>query len=160
MSQPVDPPPLSFPPPPPVRLAAAAVLIEGLGVTVFGVLAGVSGIRDGHPGPALAQMAYFLALALFLAAVGVALLRGRRWGRTPAIVIQILAGAIGGWLAIPGEHLGWGIALALIAVLVGYLLLSPPATVWMSQFPALFGPDAPDPTPPNATGTPGSTRRR
>lgn len=140
MSHPVDPPPLSFPPPPPVRAAAIAVLVQAVGVVAFGVVVGISGIRDGHVGAALAQVAYFVVLALFLAAVGVALLRGRRWGRTPAIVVQILAGAIGVWLAIPGEHPGWGTALTVLAVGIGYLLLSPPANAWIARFPALFGP--------------------
>lgn len=125
-----------------MRAAGVLIGLQALGIVAFGVVAGVSGIRDGHTGPALAQVGYFVVLALFIAAVAAALLRGRRWGRTPGIVVQIITIAIGGWLASYGEHLAWGLALVLLGLVVGALLLSPAATVWIQRFPALFGPDA------------------
>ena len=52
----------------------------------------------------------------------------------------------------------WWLCGLSVAVLVGYLLLSPPANVWIARFPALFGPDAPGATPP--AGGPRGRRRQ
>lgn len=141
MSQPVDPPPFTIPPPGPVRAAAASIGLQALGAVVFGVSVVLSATGDGTSlGPALAQGAYFVVLAAGIAAVAVGLLRGRRWARTPGIVIQIILVAIGLWLAFPSDRLGAGLALVLLGGVTGYLLVSPPANLWIARFPPLFGP--------------------
>lgn len=142
MSQPVDPPPVTIPAPGPVRAAAASIGLQALGIVAFGVSVVLSATGDGTSlGPALAQGAYFAVLAAGIAAVAVGLVRGRRWSRTPGIVIEIIVVAIGFWLAFPSDRLGAGLALVLLGGLTGYLLVSPPANLWIAQFPPLFGPD-------------------
>lgn len=144
MSQPADPPPFSIPPPGPVRAAAASIGLQALGTVAFGVSVVLSSTGDGTAiGPALAQGAYFVVLAVGIAAVAAGLLRGRRWARTPGIVIEIIIVAIGLWLAFPSDRLAPGLALALLGGVTGYLLVSPPANLWIARFPPLFGP-APD----------------
>lgn len=142
MSQQADPPPITIAPPRPVLAAAVLVALEGLGLVVFAIVTIISGAAGNAAiGEMLAQAGYFVVLAVLLAAVGAAMLRGRRWGRTPAIVIQIIAVAIGFWLAVPSGQWPWGVALMLVAIVIGCLLLSPPANEWINRFPPMFGPE-------------------
>lgn len=116
--------------------------LQGLGLLVFAVVTVISGAGSNAAiGEMLAQAGYFVILAVLLAAVAAALIKGRRWGRTPAIVIQMLAAAIGVWLAVPSGQWPWGVALMLVAIATGGLLLSPPANDWISRFPPMFGPE-------------------
>ncbi len=142
MSQQADPPPISIPPPGPIRAAGGLLGVQALGLVALAVATVVSGARnDAGIGEMLAQGGYFLVIAVFLLAIGAALNRGRRWGRTPAIVVQIIVVAVGFWLAFPSGQLPWGSALVLLGIGVGYLLICPPATAWIESFPPLFGPD-------------------
>lgn len=144
MSQEQDPPPITIAPPAPVRIAGALVGLQALGVIAFASVSVVSGLGNhSGAGQLIAQAAYFLVLALFLAAIAAALIRGRRWGRTPAIVVQILAVAIGIWLAFPSAQPVWGLALCVWAIVTGVLLIGRAGTAWINEFPPLFGP-APD----------------
>lgn len=143
-ADPGDPPPVAIPPPTEVKAAAALVLAEAAALVVIGVLTGISGFGNAaNTGQLLGQVAYYLVLAAGFAWVATALLRGRRWGRTPALVIQIITLGVGFYLAVPSGRPGWGIAVALVGIGAGWLLLSRPATAWISRFPPLFGP-APD----------------
>ena len=139
-----DPAPISIAPPPTIKLAAVLVAVLSAGVVAFAAVSVASGLGGTNmaAGQVWAQGAYFLVLAAGLAAVAYGLLRGRRWARTPALVTAILTGAIGLWLAFPGEHLAWELALVLAALVTGFLLLCRPSTEWTKSFPALFGPES------------------
>lgn len=131
---------MTIPPPPPVRAAAVLVALQAVGLLVLAGLTLMSGLRnDARVGQLLAQFAYFVVLALLVGAVSAALLRGRRWGRTPAIVVQIVLLGIGFYLAVPSGRARWGIALMVLAVAIGALLVSRQASVWISRFPPPFG---------------------
>ncbi len=134
--------PLRIPPPKPVAGAGVLVCLEAMGVVILAVVVVVSGFgNSAAAGQLLAQAAYFVVLAAAMVLCGVALLQGRRWGRTPTIVIQILLLAVGYWMAVPSGRTGWGIALIALAVLTGGLLITRPANDWISRFPAPFGPE-------------------
>ena len=61
------------------------ICVEALGVVILAVGIVISGLgNSAAAGQLLAQGAYYVVLAAALAACGIALLRGRRWGRTPA----------------------------------------------------------------------------
>ena len=141
MSAPVDPPPLSIPPPTSVRVAAVLVLVEAVALLAVAAGTGISGFRHGTVGTGvvLGQLAYYLVLAAALAGVAVGLLQGRRWARTPALVIQIITLGVGFYLAVPSGRLGWGVLVAAVAVVAGALLASRTATDWIKQFPTPFG---------------------
>ncbi|MTD12997.1 hypothetical protein GIS00_03430 [Nakamurella sp. YIM 132087] len=140
--QPVDPPPVSIPPPTPVRIAGVSVLVQAAAVVVLAVIMVISGLgNDADVGQLLAQGAYFVVLALAMAVCAAGLLRGRRWGRTPVIVLQIIVGAIGFYLAVPSGQLLPGLGLIVLAVATGGLLLTKQANDWISRFPSLFGPE-------------------
>src|SRR4029077_1252462 len=82
-----EPPPISIPPPRPVVLAAVLVLVEAGGVVALAVATLVSGLtEDIAIGRTLAQFAYYVVLSALLVVCATALLRGRRWGRTPCLV--------------------------------------------------------------------------
>jgi hypothetical protein len=136
---PADPPPVVIPPPRPVVVAAAVVLVEALGLVVLALTTLVSGLNENIAiGRTLAQTAYYLVLAVLLAASALALLRGRRWGRTPALVAQAVLLLIGIWLIAPSAQYIVGGVLVVLACLAGYLLLSRPATAWVNRFPLPF----------------------
>lgn len=138
----MSPPPVSIPPPGTVRLAAVVVLLEAAALLLQGVLSLVSGIDHGADAAQLgAQVGYFVILGALLAAVAVGLLRGRRWARSPAIVAQVVALAIGMWMAFPSEQLRWGLIVIALAGGALAMLFSPTANHWIKQFPTPLGLD-------------------
>ena len=150
MSVPQDPPPITIPPPPAVRWAGYGVLVQAVGVVVLSVVTLVSGLSSGPEGGSpvgrtLAQTGYYLVIALLMAAAAAGILRGRRWGRTPCLVVEIVLVLIGVWLIAPSGQYLWGPVLVLSGLVIGGLLLSPPATAWINRFPLPFGS-----TPPTA----------
>ena len=66
------------------------------------------------------------------------MLRGRRWGRTPCLITQIVLVLIGVWLIAPSGQYAWGIGLIALGGVAGYLLVSKPANAWISRFPLPF----------------------
>jgi peptidoglycan/LPS O-acetylase OafA/YrhL len=142
VSEYVDPPPISIPPPPPVRWAAIVAALQAVGVLVVATLV-IAARRDADLKWSLATAAYFVVLALLMGAVSRGLLRGRRWARTPAIVLELIFGLVGFYLAVPSAQLLPGLAVLAIGVGALVLLLSKAANDWIRSFPPLFGP-APD----------------
>lgn len=136
----VTTPPVSIPPPGTVRAAAALVALEGVGLVVLAGMTLASGISHDAAGAQLAaQTAYFLILGAALLLVAAGLARGRRWGRSPALVVQIVVIAIGMWMAFPSGRLPQGLALIGLGALVLALLVTPRANDWIRRFPAPFG---------------------
>ncbi len=126
-------------------MAGVLLAVQALGVVVLAVMIAVSGFRDSAAvAQLLAQVAFFLVVAAGLAACGYALFCGRRWGRSPGIVVQVIALAVGYWLTAPSGRLGPGLAVVGYALITGGLLLTPAANRWASQF-ALPGRSAPPP---------------
>lgn len=118
------------------------ICLQAVGVLVLTVLIVVSGLGNGASmGSLLGQAAFFVICAGAMVACGLGLIGGRRWGRSPTIVVQIVLAAVGYYLAVPSGRPGWGIALFLVAAVTGGLLLTKPANEWISRFPALFGPE-------------------
>lgn len=135
----VDPPPISIPPPRPVMIAGVLVLLEGIGLLVLAGVTLVSGLsEDIAVGRTLAQTGYYVVLALLLAACANGVLRGRRWGRTPCLVAQVVLVLIGVWLIAPSGRYLWGAGLIVLGGVTGYLLLSKPAIAWINRFPLPF----------------------
>jgi hypothetical protein len=78
-------------PPPQVRLAGLLVAVQGLvGVGTAISFVAIAGSQGPVGGSVLAGAGYFLVMGAALLAVGIGLLRGGRWARTPAIVAQLL----------------------------------------------------------------------
>jgi hypothetical protein len=125
-----------------VQAAGVLICVQGVGVVVLAVLIVVSGFRNAAAvGQLLGQAAFFVVCAAGMVACGWSLISGRRWGRSPTIVVQVVLAAVGYYLAVPSGRPVWGIALFLFGVLTGGLLLTRPANDWISRFPNLFGPE-------------------
>ena len=122
-----------------MQVAGVLVLLEAVGLFVLAGSTLVSGLtEDIAVGRTLAQTAYYVALALALAACASGVLRGRRWGRTPCLIVQVMLVAIGVWLIAPSGQFGWGIGLVVVGGVTGYLLVSKPANAWINRFPLPF----------------------
>lgn len=132
--------PVTIPPPGTVRAAAVLVALQGLGLVILAGLTLASGVHHHASGAQLgAQVAYFAILGAALMFVASGLLRGRRWARTPALVVQVVVFAVGMWMAFPSARLPQGLALLGVAALAFGLLVSPRANHWIKLFPAPFG---------------------
>ena len=115
------------------------VLVEAVGLLLLAGTTLVSGLtEDIAVGRTLAQTAYYVVLAALLALCASAVLRGRRWGRTPCLMTQIVLVLIGVWLIAPSGQYAWGIGLIAMAGVAGYLLVSKPANAWINRFPLPF----------------------
>ncbi|RMI35776.1 hypothetical protein [Nocardia stercoris] len=103
----------------------------GLGVIVAIVLVvrGAMG-RDSAAG-AFGTAAWFAILAGALLAAGVALLRGRRWGRAIVFIAQVLLLPVS-WYMITSHQPQYGIPFGLSALAGLALLLAPPSSRWMA----------------------------
>ena len=124
-------------------LAAAAVLVEAVGLLALAIATLVSGLtEDIAIGRTLAQTAYYVVLSALLVLCAGAVLRGRRWGRTPCLVVQVVLVLIGVWMVAPSGQYGWGITLIALGGVTAYLLVNKPASAWINRFPLPFaGPD-------------------
>ncbi len=125
-------------------LAAVLVLVEAVGLLALAVATLVSGLtEDIAIGRTLAQFAYYVVLAALLVLCASAVLRGRRWGRTPCLVVQVVLVADRGLAGGARARSSGGVSgSSLLGGVTGYLLVSKPATAWINRFPLPFaGPD-------------------
>jgi hypothetical protein len=120
-----------------VRWAAIVVAVEALAlVGAAGVL--ISKTITGHPdNPWRAIFGAALALlgALVLALGARALMRLRSSVRTPIVVLQILALPVSYSLGFQAGRIGYGGPIMVAAVVVLYLLFTPPAREALDRVP-------------------------
>lgn len=114
-----------------VRLAGIGVAAEaGAGVVATIVLLTGSGAADLPVASVIGEAVMFLLCAVAVGFVGWGLLTGRRWARTPAIVIQLLLLPVVYSLIGPSRQLLLGIAAGIVVAGVFLLLLSEQARTW------------------------------
>lgn len=135
--QPADdaPPPTPVParpaPPREIRLAGVSVGVQGVVGVVFAALLLVDGLDAGAGlRNALGQSGYFLIVGAALVAVGIGLVSGRRWARTPAIVAELLLIPVVYSLLGPSKQLVWGIAVGVVVIATFMLLISERSRRW------------------------------
>ncbi|GAA1480037.1 hypothetical protein GCM10009624_04770 [Gordonia sinesedis] len=142
-------------PPTPLRVAGAITAVEGLIAVVASVVLIVRELA-GHREAAAngyGTAAWFGIIGLGVLAGGVALLRGRRWGRAISLVAQILLLPVAYALLTDSNQPFYGVPLAFAALGVLALLFSPASIRWLSG--------EVDPDDETATeGKPDSGRRR
>ena len=120
-----------------VRIAAAVVCLQGaLGVLfalalVLRATGGVEWVTD-----VLGEAGYFTVLGGGVFAVGVALLRGHRWARTPALVVQLLLLGVAWYATGPSGRPEYGVPVGLVCLATGAALLSAQARAWAYDAPA------------------------
>ncbi|MEJ2864209.1 hypothetical protein [Actinomycetospora flava] len=113
-------------PPRSVRLAAVGVLAEAAVGVVVAVLMASAGV-------AFSVWGFVVLLALGLAVAAVALLRGQRGARGPALVAQLLTIGCAFYAAVPSQRPEWGVPVIAAAAAVLYGLLCAPARAWAEQ---------------------------
>jgi hypothetical protein len=117
-------------PPHQVRIAGALVGLQGLLGLGFAVGLAVRAFAAARPGDVVGEAAYFLIIGAALVAVGVGLVGGRRWARTPAIVTQLLLLPVVYTLLGPSRQLVLGIVAGVFVAGTFLLLISEPARAW------------------------------
>jgi hypothetical protein len=126
-------------PPIGLRLAAAAQLVEAVGLCVAAVFAGVS-TADGKSyqvGSGVALTLIAVGVAAGIAFIAVALARARPWSRTPTAMAQLFV-VIAGITLLDGHRPEWGVpALLLAAACLGGLFT--PASLRALNRPAPKG---------------------
>jgi hypothetical protein len=101
-----------------------------LGVGIAAVLAWRATTAAGSIRNVIGESAYFLVIGAALLAVGVGLLTGRRWARTPAIVTQLLLLPVVYSLIGPSRQLVLGIVAGVFVVSTFMLLISERSRAW------------------------------
>ncbi|CAA9408557.1 MAG: Integral membrane protein [uncultured Pseudonocardia sp.] len=128
-------------PPPQVRLAGALVAVQALLALGFaGVLVLRVSSAELPVSFVLGEAAYFAVIGAALLAVGVGLVSGRRWARTPAIVTQLLLLPVVYSLLGPSRQLLLGAVAGAYVVTTFLLLISERSRTWSM---GLDLPDAP-----------------
>jgi hypothetical protein len=119
------------PPPTSVRAAAVVVILQGALGVIFAALLVVRALGGGsRVVNVLGEAGYFAVLGGCVLAVGVALLRGRRWARTPALVVQLLLLGVAWYAAGPSGRPEYGVPVGLVCLSVGAALLTAQARAW------------------------------
>jgi phosphate/sulfate permease len=132
-----DEPAEQVPAPGQVRAAAAVIAAESLALFAAAVVLVVKTIT-GHPhsvAGALLGAGLALGAALVLATAARGLAKLRPASRTPVIVLQLLAVPVSYSLAFQAHRVGYGGPILLAAVVVLYLLFTPPARAALDRPP-------------------------
>lgn len=125
---------LFSPAPREVRLAGVIATLPGLAAVVFGVAYLIDALVDtpttkgGQSVYALG--AYFVLLGLATSACGLGLLAGRTWARSPAVVIAVITGGIGLYMAGPSGQPLYGVPILLLGAAIMVLLFRAPSRAW------------------------------
>jgi hypothetical protein len=107
-----------------LKVAAAAQVIEAVGLCVAGAFAAASTAagRSYQLGSGIALVLITLGTAAGLAAIAVGLARARPWSRIPAVLTQLFV-VIAGLTLLDGHRPEWGVpALALAVVCLAGLV--------------------------------------
>ncbi|WP_430333506.1 hypothetical protein [Rhodococcus sp. ACT016] len=135
--------PVPAPTPSTVRRAGALVSLEGavaVGFAIFLVVRGLLGydqsVTSGY-GTAL----WFAILGGAVLAAGIGLILGQRWGRTIALMAQLLLLPVT-WYVLTSHRWVWGVVLGAVVIAALVMLFAGSTSRWMAE--AYGAPDAPD----------------
>jgi hypothetical protein len=113
-------------PPAALRLAAAAQVIEAVGLCVaaaFGAISTADG-KSSQAASGVALTVFAVAVAVGIALIAAALAKARPWSRTPTALTQLLV-IIGGIALLDGDRPEWGVPALLLAATCLAGLLTP-----------------------------------
>ena len=117
-----------------MRLAGALVGVQGLLGLGFAVVLVVRALTVEGGGllvrDIVGEAGYFVLIGCALVAVGVGLVAGRRWARTPAIVTQLLLLPVVYTLLGPSRQLLLGIVAGVFVAATFLLLISEASRTW------------------------------
>lgn len=133
--------PAPTPTPSTVRRAGALVTLEGVaavGFAIFLVVRGVGG-ADQSVTSGYGTAVWFIILGGAVLAAGIGLLRGQRWGRTIALMAQLLLLPVT-WYALTSHRWLWGVLLGVVVLAALAMLFAGSTSRWMAE--AYGAPDA------------------
>ncbi len=113
---PADPAALPAERPVGLRLAAAAQVVEAVGLCIaaaFGAVATADG-KSSQVGSGVALTVFAVGVAVGIGFIAVALARARLWTRTPTVMTQLFV-VIGGIVLVDGNRPEWGVPALLLA---------------------------------------------
>ncbi|ACU40091.1 hypothetical protein [Actinosynnema mirum] len=114
-----------------VRAAGALTIVQGLVGLGFAIALVVRSFApEVARGQVLGEAAYFAVLCSGVVAVGVGLALGKGWGRTPALVVQLLLLGVAWYMYGPSDRQLWGALIGVYVVGVIYLLFTNAARGW------------------------------
>jgi len=116
-----------------VRIAGALTALPGLALLVFGVLLLVNAGDDPVLGGKIlaAEIIYYLVLAVGVLACAAALLLGKTWARSPAVVVNLVVIGVGWYAAGPSDRSAIGVPIMLIGIAAIVLLFRRPSRAWV-----------------------------
>jgi hypothetical protein len=115
-----------------VRGAGVVVGLQGLAGLGFAValLIRALGGASTEGNNVYGEAGYFAVIGAGVVAVGVALVLGKQWARSPAVVVELLLLGVAWYAAGPSGRPEIGIPVGLLCAVVLYLLFSTPARAW------------------------------
>lgn len=125
-----------------VRRAGALVTLEGslaVGVALVLIVRGLLG-HDQSVVSGYGTAGWFAILGGAVLAAGIGLLRGQRWGRTIALLAQLLLLPVT-WYLLTSHQFIWGLLMGVVVVSTLVLLFAGPTSRWMAE--GYGAPDAP-----------------
>ncbi|MEV6770416.1 hypothetical protein AB0N05_17525 [Nocardia sp. NPDC051030] len=113
--------------------AGALVALEGVVGVVVGIVLIVRAVggADQHVVNGYGTAAYVIILAGAVLAAGIALLRGKRWGRAIAVLANLLL-LPPAWYMFTSGQAKYGIPLALVGLVTLGLLFAPASSRWLA----------------------------
>jgi hypothetical protein len=114
--------------------AAVVVALQGALGVLFAVVLFVRALDSSvRVVDVIGEAGYFAVLGGGVLAVAVALFRGRRWARTPALVVQVLLIGVAWYASVPSGRPQFGLPVGLVCLAVGAALLGRPAREWVGD---------------------------
>ncbi len=134
--------------PPAIRVAGVLVGLEGLGGLAFVAALVVLAINgEAQTGGVLAQAVFFLLISGAVLVASTGLVTGRRWARTPAIVVQLLLLPVVYTLIGPNRQLLAGVLTGAVVITAFLLLISERSRRWSAGVDDPEPDAGPDPEP-------------
>ena len=106
------------------------MILEGILAITYAVALVIAGIRGADAKVAYGTGGFLLLVGAAVSAAGLALWRGRHWGRGAAVFTQLLLLPIAYYMLSGSHRPEFGVPLGIVALLTLALLFSPPALRW------------------------------
>lgn len=118
-----------------MRAAGLIVAVQGATALVVAVilLLRALGGADQHVVNGFGTAVWFAVVGTGVLTAGWALTVGKRWGRGPAVFVELLLLPVAWYLAVGSDRPWAGIPLGVVALIVLALLFSPAALRWISD---------------------------
>ncbi|MQA10343.1 MAG: hypothetical protein GEU98_17665 [Pseudonocardiaceae bacterium] len=105
------------------------VCVQGLAGLTFVIMLLAGGV-SGPGSNVLGEAAYFAVLTAGVLACGIGLLLGKRWARSPAVVVQILLVGVGWYALGPSGRPEIGVPLMVFCAVPLVLVFTASARAW------------------------------